>query len=506
MNLARVVESRNSWRRTAVERRATIEAKNRQVERLKAKLSMARSSFEAERARSAQLELQLAGLASKPAPAPAPAFRSDEVRVLCVMVFLVGVIPCNAVTRVLSFLSGTGKLALRWIPDPSSIVNWIGRAGLGSLAGVARCAAPWIAIIDTSISFGRTKALVVLRIPVDHFMQHARAPGPRDVECIGLSIAEVWNGETVEHALEEVFARSGQPSAILKDGGTDLAKAVEGIVDAQQRRGDPKSAIIADVGHVAANALKALYNRNQVLGRLLALIEKGRDRMRQSDIASIRPPRLRTKGRYQAISRIVDWASNMAWLMGGSGRAAPNSLASALRKALPGLSLMKPFLVRFERDCLSLNAFLELLKNRGLNKETERLARKQLERIPRRSRLRKELTKWLEEHASLHESMALANTPLLVSSDVIETIMGMLKQVIERMPTPEFSTLTLATPLFCGPVTPDSIQAALARCPHGDLLDWRNENCAHTHRKRQSELLIHQVIPTVQETRSRQAA
>ena len=70
--------------------------------------------------------------------------------------------------------------------------------------------------------------------------------------------------------------------------------------------------------------------------------------------------------------------------------------------------------------------------------------------------MRRDLFAWLESHLVLHMKMGLGSVPLLVSSDVIETLMGMLKQVIERMPTPEFSTLTLATPLFCGGQTEET--------------------------------------------------
>ena len=120
--------------------------------------------------------------------------------------------------------------------------------------------------------------------------------------------------------------------------------------------------------------------------------------------------------------------------------------------------------------------------------------------------MRRDLSRWLESHLVLHLKMGLGSVPLLVSSDVIETLMGMLKQVIERMPAPEFSTLTLATPLFCGAQTEETINAALTSCSHQSLTKWRSENCSRTHRKRQRELLVTQVVECMQETPSAQAA
>jgi hypothetical protein len=238
----------------------------------------------------------------------------------------------------------------------------------------------------------------------------------------------------------------------------------------------------------------------------LAIVEKGGARMRQSEIASLRPPKLRSKGRYQSISKVIEWAAEMAWLMGGGGRAVPGSLAGALRKALPGLAQMKSFFARFNRDCKALNAFLEVLKSEGINSETAERAKEKLKKLPKGNRLRKDLERWLSKHLAIQRSLVLGDTPLLVSSDIIETLMGMLKLVIERMPTPEFSTMTLATPLFCGPVNAQSIQEALTSCSHSALVDWRSSNCNHTHRKRRTELFMLQAVPDVQKTRSRRAA
>jgi len=44
----------------------------------------------------------------------------------------------------------------------------------------------------------------------------------------------------------------------------------------------------------------------------------------------------------------------------------------------------------------------------------------------------------------------MKQTPLLVSTDCIESLMGRIKHTIERNPLPEFGRLVLATPLFCG--------------------------------------------------------
>ena len=51
--------------------------------------------------------------------------------------------------------------------------------------------------------------------------------GPRDCECIGLEICPTWNGPLVSGALTGIFEKAGTPSAIVKDGGSDLNKRVK---------------------------------------------------------------------------------------------------------------------------------------------------------------------------------------------------------------------------------------------------------------------------------------
>jgi hypothetical protein len=135
-------------------------------------------------------------------------------------------VPCNAVVRILRFLSDTGRVRCDWVSDPSSVVNWIARAGLGLLDAVAPSATPWIAIVDSSIAYGKAKMLVCLRVRAEHFSHGNGAVGLADVECVGLEIRESWTGEDVKDFLAALFDRVGDPVAILKDQGPDLLRGV----------------------------------------------------------------------------------------------------------------------------------------------------------------------------------------------------------------------------------------------------------------------------------------
>lgn len=163
MKISRVAASREKWKARAIVRGRSLRRCNRRlrcVERRVEALSTRAAELEAE-----NLTLREARDAAARAPVTvvSPPSRED-LRVVVVLVFAIGLIPCNAVSGCLEVLCRAGWLALSSVPHPSPVVNWVARAGLGKLLSVGKRAAPWVAMIDSSISYGKAKMLVVLRV------------------------------------------------------------------------------------------------------------------------------------------------------------------------------------------------------------------------------------------------------------------------------------------------------------------------------------------------------
>lgn len=427
MKLSRLFASREKWKCRAVERGTELRRTNRKLAVLRKKSAEAEAQIEALRTDRDELRAALDAARAAPTPQVPPTW--PQVRVVVVLVFAFGLLPCNAVTRCLALLKRVGWLAVERVPNPSSVVNWVARAGLGLLSRVAPAAAPWVAIIDSSISYGKAKMLVVLRVPLAHFALGKGAVTLADVECVGLEIKETWPGEDVSDALTRIFGVAGRPAAILKDQGPDLKRGV--ALYCSLHKG---IAVIRDVGHVAALLLKRGYERNAVFVRFLKLVDAARARLCHGDAAALRPPKIRAKGRFQGISRVVKWANDMAEMLSGSGRHRDGSLRQRLQRAMPGLASMRFFFTRFARDCRALNAAMEVVKNRGLNQETYKLAKTALNDLPVKSAIRRDFTAWLDETMRLQCRLGIEQTPLVVSSDVIESLFGIVKTILERTP------------------------------------------------------------------------
>lgn len=469
--LSRVQKSRKAWKRKAVRRAALVRDQRKQIRK-------GRRREEALAARVAELEREVEGLRTAPVPVPSGAIRIADaaaVRVLCVLLVIKAVIPFRAAPRCLQIMQPGAP----WIPHFTSVINWTFRVGLALLQSVEPMAEPWIALIDMSIDIAIKKVFVVVRVPVTALALRGSALTLEDCEVVGLKVSETWKGEDVAEALREIFEKSGKPAAILKDGGKDLKRGVE--LYREQVEDAAGIHVIEDVGHVAANALKAEFSGLTAFKNFLKTITKGAAKLRQSKIAFLTPPKLRTKGRFMGISRLAEWAEKITPLIGGRGRVAKGSLAADLRRLLGGgLSQHAFFLERFVPACKVVRNFVEIAKNKGVNQESYRAMKADLAQLPENNKIRTRLERWLGRHLRIQSQFKMGQTPLPASTDVLESLLGKFKIVVARNVKAEFNQNVLTIPSLCGKLDADRITKALAAVTQRDLERWAAEHVVDT--------------------------
>ena len=244
MNIITVLKnSRDEWKRKAMERGATVRGLKKRLHREQVKsrdLETKVAVITADLERLKCLETHESTVSTVPS--------AMSTRVTCVLLGVVAVIPFRSVPRVLRVMQYPG-----WIPHFTSVINWTLRFGLFLLGEVKPVETPWIAIVDMSIDVAVKKVLVVLRVPMDALAKRGTALELEDCECIGVQVATSWKGPVVCAALREIFSKSGNPTVILKDGGTDLNSGVR-LWRAEEKQ-NKKTLVADDIGHVAANGL-----------------------------------------------------------------------------------------------------------------------------------------------------------------------------------------------------------------------------------------------------------
>jgi hypothetical protein len=359
-------------------------------------------------------------------------------------------------------------LALNWTPHFTSVINWTLRLGSGLLGQVAPTDEPWLAIVDHSIDIGTKKALVVLRVSTKALSARGGAIRLEDCACVGLKISEKINGETVAADLQDIFAKAGAPVAIVSDGDATLRKGV-GLWQDKQNEAVP---VIYDIGHAAANVLEDEFEPRGPYQRFIASTNRAASRLRQTDLAFLIPPKLRSKGRFQSIGNLGRWAAKILEALSLEGAMEPTKLAK-LREVLPGFMALRGFVRRFASTTHTVARVLEILKNHGLNQANHELCVQFLATLPKNSRVGKRLREWLRHHMEIQRQLTAKghpDLPLMVSSDVIESLFGKYKHILERSPQADMNRSALLIPALCGRLDNVAIERALAQTRHDDLI------------------------------------
>jgi len=483
--LSRIRRSRRSWKDKAVSRATQLRLQRRKSVRSRKKEDACCLELEE---RITFLECENAALkstAERRPPAVVGAGALDRRRTACVMTVIEGTVSFRAVPRIWGVLQRLGWAQIQ-IPHFTSVIHWTLRAGMTIFNEVGPTDEPWIAVIDCSIDIGTRKALVVLRVPLLALHQKQDAIGLQDCECVGLKIATRWNGPLVKDAMADIFGKAGMPRAIIKDGGTDIKRGVELYREAHDAE---HVQVIEDVGHLAANALKAEFAWRAAFAKFLDIARKGAARIRQTSLAWLLPPKVRTKGRFQGITEVAEWAGKLLTLMGGPGRSKNDSEVGMLRKAFHGLSQLRGFLEQFCAMCEVTERFLKLLKRNGLNKATGAEAKNILKQLPQGSKVRARLSAWIDRHLKIQRELAVGQLPLLVSSDVVESLFGKFKTIVQRNPQAELNRLVYIIPLLCGTRAAAEIDRALRDCSHGQMLEQIRKTIPPTLRQQRYRVL-----------------
>ena len=97
--------------------------------------------------------------------------------------------------------------------------------------------------------------------------------------------------------------------------------------------------------------------------------------------------------------------------------------------------------------------------------------------IPARSPIRKEVSACLQQYLPVVESN---DSPLLGSSDVIESLIGKAKQRLDAHGRSELNKSILLIPCLCGELTQDLVAEALTTVRVQDVSTWVSETVGET--------------------------
>lgn len=435
---------RDNWKRTAVEKGASLRYQTKENKRIKRerdqyKMALRDSEKELEELKRRNNTLSIRDKTS--------------LVFLTLQLFVVARIGFRAISRVLASMAR--QLGLAKVPCTQTIINWVTRLAIVRMkddmppvdlrTGIPLFSRGFILLLDASIGLGTGKIMTVLALDANHYSFNPGAPSLQNVKCVAVSVADTWTGETIAVLLQKIIARIGSPVAYLKDGGTDLGKAVRLL----NEKGLPGLSI-DDISHFVANLLKHEYQEHPMFDVFIRTCGKVSKMLKQSILACLAPPKVSTKARFMNLHRLVKWAARLL-KHSPRGRAAKGSILQKLRDRLDQLPQCRRFINDFLLDVEPILECQEILKTKGLSQESFGTCLTIIDRIPN-SYVRSGLTDWLEKHFIVAKTLGLHKTGMPISSDTIESLFGVAK-IHGTGETKDANRIAQRIPVLCGTLT-----------------------------------------------------
>jgi hypothetical protein len=176
------------------------------------------------------------------------------------------------------------------------------------------------------------------------------------------------------------------------------------------------------------------------------------------------------------VSRQAEWGLRTIAYLDEKERE-PSPEAKTLAYVLRGLKPFKRFLTILVRNTTCLNEVMRMVKTQGLSAASIQACQERLGDLPARSPIRKEVSHYLQQYLPVVESN---DSPMLGSSDVIESLIGKAKQRLEANGRSELNKSILLIPCMCGDLTQDLVAEALTTVRVQDVTAWVSENVGET--------------------------
>lgn len=429
-------------------------------------------------------------------------------------------VSCRAVPKILELFSwfpGVSALIERnSIPHFTTVIRWILRVGYYLLLKQGRIllsmAYGWICIVDHTIQAGAKKAMVVLRILPEKLKQ-GRALTLQDADVLLLQVRESWTGLFIGKELEKLFLIHGPPAQIVSDREGGLSN---GIRDALEKFNMGKTKVTWDITHHIASLLKRIFKGNLDFSSLLTKISLCRSKIYQSGISFLKSPPVREKVRFQNFPDIASWLHRTLYILNWIEKKKEQEKAELsneketmtlsmesgrvvkvvekeeeleepdLELTLKEMELIEKHFSWMREEKENIKTFIfdlriltevqRVVKNRQFTAKSYKEVCKLLSRL-KNSDIKQELSRafWEGRHYSKKENM-----PVLLTSDLIETLFGTQKILTGNQGSTEINRIYLALPCLCQPITVKLVMETDRAIGWNETQQWIDENIGET--------------------------
>ena len=369
----------------------------------------------------------------------------------------------RAAARVLEVLEG-GLPGLEHTPTANAGQYWLLRMGLHELQRPKEMATDWVWLVDHTVQIGRVKCLLIVAVRLSAWESQGRgALEHRDLTILALEPMRESTGPLVQMHLERAAEQTGIPRAVLSDGGKDIKKGLEGF-----RRKHSETAELSDIKHKLALLVKAELEADDRWASFVPAVGQTISRLQQTELAYLKPPRLKEKARYMNLNELVNWGRRTLRCLDES-LALPES--ERLEIKLGWLREYREALKQWGEMMIVVDRTLDEIRRDGYHREATSSLQEELSCLTRdamSSRVADRAVAFVAEQSL----SAVGEEHLLGSTECLESLIGKGKRLEGRQSRGGFTKMVLGMAASVADPTVEYLRTALDQVKTHDVTSW----------------------------------
>ena len=366
------------------------------------------------------------------------------------------------------------------IPSHTTIQNWILQYGLSELLRPVEKRNDWILILDHTIEFGSQKCLVILGITQEELLKTDKPITHQQLRTLSINISRKSNSKKIYGTLTKLITKTGTPTQIVSDHGSDIKKAVEDICNKHSG-----IRLTYDITHKCGLLLKHELSHDILWKRFMESYSYTKRKCVHSRFAFLSPMKLRDKSRWMNLDTCVDWANkilkfeenlseNMRIL-----QLDKKGFAKAFRETFGWIHGFSERINRWGDILQVVSIARDEVGSNGLREDTPDRFYKRIEKITMGANYSSPLQAFTNKlYVFLCEqTMSIpVGQKFLGTSDIIESVFAKYKNFSAKTPMKGVGKTVLTIPIFLSQITTEKVGEALKVCPNKKVSKWLQDN------------------------------
>jgi hypothetical protein len=376
----------------------------------------------------------------------------------------------RAASRVLEVLRG-------WLPGverapaPNTGQYWLLRLGLYELQRPKEVASDWVLLVDHTVQLGAVKCLLIVAVRLSAW--EARGRGPlehRDLAVLALEPMRQSTGPQVQAHLEQATDQTGEPRAVLTDGGKDLKKALGGF-----REQHPGVAELSDIKHKMALLVKAELKADARWSSFVPAVGRTKFQLQQTDLACLMPPSPKEKSRYMNLGELVNWGRRVLRYLDTPAESRELVVAPGRLEAKLGwLREYREALTQWSGMLAVVDETLEVIRQDGYYREAASVLRDRLAGLGEDAMSRRVAERAVAFVAE-QSLNAVGEEHLPGSTECLESLIGKGKRLEGQQSRSGFTKMVLGMAASVAEPTAEYLRTALETVKTADVIAWCKE-------------------------------